>query len=201
MTQSQDTRESLLIAMRDPGNTTAWKEFSGIYRPMINRIARRMGLQASDAEDTAQQVMLALSQAISNWSKDDAKGCFRAWLTVVVKNAVRNAMTRKPRDRARGGDLAQAALHDIAISDDELESQIEDEYRRSVFRAAAVRVRPEFATASWQAFWSTSVDGASIVDVGAELQMTSGAIYAARSRIMRRLQQVAQEILASEEQW
>ncbi len=200
MTQSQDTRESLLIAMRDPGNTTAWKEFSAIYRPMISRIARRMGLQASDAEDATQQVMLAVSQAISNWSKDEAKGCFRAWLTVVVKNAVRNAITRKPRDRARGGDQPQGVLYDIAIHDDELERQVEDEYRRSVFRTAAVRVRPEFAATSWQAFWITSVDGVSVVDVSAQLQMSSGAVYAARSRIMRRLQQVAQEILDLEEQ-
>lgn len=201
MTQSQDTRESLLIAMRDPGNTTAWKEFSAIYRPMINRIARRMGLQASDAEDAAQQVMLTVSQAINNWSKDEAKGCFRSWLTVVVKNAVRNSITRKPRDQASGGEHAQAALHDIAIHDDELERQVEDEYRRSVFRAAAIRVRPEFAVTSWQAFWSTSVDGMSVVDVSAELHMSSGAIYAARSRIMRRLQQVTQEILDLEEPW
>ncbi len=91
-------------------------------------------------------------------------------------------------------------MYDIAIHDDELERQVEDEYRRSVFRTAAVRVRPEFAATSWQAFWITSVDGVSVVDVSAQLQMSSGAVYAARSRIMRRLQQVAQEILDLEEQ-
>ncbi|MEO8269590.1 MAG: hypothetical protein ABI557_07720 [Aureliella sp.] len=72
MAQSQDTRESLLIALRDPGNTTAWKEFSAIYRPMISHIARRMGLHPSDAEDAAQQLMLTVSQAIGGWSKEEA---------------------------------------------------------------------------------------------------------------------------------
>jgi len=199
MPPPQDTRESLLVALRDPDNVNAWNEFSDIYRPMIGRIARRMGLSASDSEDATQQVMLNVSQAINSWSKDETKGSFRAWLTVVVKNAVSNAITRRPRDRANGGENSQAVLQGMAIDNDELERQIEDEYRRSVFRAAALRVRSEFATTSWQAFWSTCVDGVPVGDMSKELNMSCGAIYAARSRVMQRLQQVTQELLTLEE--
>ena len=46
------TRASLLLRIRDPKDNAAWKEFDAIYRPMLQRFARTMGLGAADAEDT-----------------------------------------------------------------------------------------------------------------------------------------------------
>ena len=49
MTQSPETRESLLLRIRDPRDRDAWYEFVSIYRPLIYRVARRYGLQEAQS--------------------------------------------------------------------------------------------------------------------------------------------------------
>ena len=64
---------------------------------------------------------------------------------------------------------------------------LELEYRREVFQWAARRVRQEFSETTWQAFWLTAVESLSAEEVGGRLGRNRGSIYAARSRVMRRL--------------
>ena len=73
------------------------------------------------------------------------------------------------------------------------------EYRREVFRLAARRIRPEFQPATWKAFWLTAVEDRPPEDVARSLGKTVGAVYAARSRVMRRLQEKVAEIAAEDE--
>ena len=194
MTEPADTRESLLIRLRNPQCDDAWGEFSAIYRPMVYRLARQGGLQDCDAEDVTQRVLISVSGAIGGWRKDASKGRFRGWLTTVTKNAIRNALTRTPLAKpAESTDLFKS-VEQSTDSASELDRIIEAEFMRCVFREAARRVRVEFEDRTWHAFWVTSVDGVSVADAAEQLSMTPGAIYAARSRIMRRLQRVASEI-------
>jgi RNA polymerase sigma-70 factor (ECF subfamily) len=187
MTQLPETRNSLLIKVRNPADAVAWDEFATIYRPAIYRLARRRGLQDADAEDLAQRVLVSVSAAIRTWEKDERRGTFWAWLLRIARNAIINALTRKPRDAAVGGiDLseqvdAQSPAHSA------INELIEDEHRRAVFRWAAAEVRSEFHSASWSAFQLTAVDGMSVEDAATTLGKSTGSVYAARSRVMRRL--------------
>ena len=194
MSEPAETRESLLIRLGDPACHEAWNEFSLIYRPMVVSLARRAGLQANDAEDVAQQVMVSVMRVIRDWRKDPVKGRFRGWLTTVTRNAIRNAITRTPRDRG-AGDTKLRQLIESQASEDQLDEVIEAEFLRSIFRQAAEIVQAEFESMSWKAFWLTTVEGVEIANTAAELSMTRGAVYSARSRIMKRLQAVAKELL------
>ena len=64
MNSTPETRASLLIRVRDPADQTAWHEFVEIYRPIILRLARQKGMQDADADDVAQQVLVAVAQAV-----------------------------------------------------------------------------------------------------------------------------------------
>ncbi|HWE36299.1 MAG TPA: sigma-70 family RNA polymerase sigma factor, partial [Isosphaeraceae bacterium] len=68
------------------------------------------------------------------------------------------------------------------------------EYRRQLFRWAADRVRDEFRPTTWQAFWRTGVEDESPKAVAADLGLSLGALYVARSRVMARLRQVIEEL-------
>lgn len=196
MTEPAETRESLLIRLRGGQCELAWNEFAGIYQPMILRLARQSGLQACDAEDVTQHVLISVARSIKTWQKDPAKGRFRGWLTTVTRNAIRNAVTRVPRDQLLGNTQLFQLLEHSSSDSTELDRYIEVEFMRAVFRAAAKRVKAEFTETTWQAFWLTTVGEFSVPEVASQLAMTSGALYAARSRVMRRLQQETQSILA-----
>ena len=61
MDEPPATRRSLIIKLRDPADTAAWREFVAIYEPLIYRLARRKGLQDADAHDLCQEVFRALA--------------------------------------------------------------------------------------------------------------------------------------------
>ena len=62
-----------------------------------------------------------------------------------------------------------------------------------MFRWAVRQVRKEFHQPTWDAFWLTAVEGRAVEVVAKELAKNPGAIYAARSRIMRRIQEKVAE--------
>ena len=66
---------------------------------------------------------------------------------------------------------------------------VRTEFRREVFRWAADQIRPEFRGPTWEAFWLSAVENQTVEQVSERLQLSCGAIYAARSRIMRRLKE------------
>ena len=187
--QSPETRVSLLIRLRDPSDQEAWAEFVEIYRPVIWRLARAKGLQDADAHDLLQQVLLNVSRSVDQWQPDGERARFRTWLKRVAENAVWNALSRRRPDRGSGDSAIQAMLAlqpDVSDADTAL---LRLEHRREVFRWAARQIRPEFQPSTWDAFWLTAVEDWDVERVAGHLGKNAGAIYAARSRVMRRLQQ------------
>jgi RNA polymerase sigma-70 factor (ECF subfamily) len=175
-----------LVRVRDASDHQAWYEFTEIYRPVIYRLARGKGMQHADAEDLAQQVLLAVASAIGRWEEDSERARFRTWLRRVADNAIINALTRGVPDRAEGGTdrLTEQTAREGPDSD-----LLRIEYRREVFRWAARQIRDEFQPATWGAFWLTAVEGRDASEVAATLGKSAGAVYAAKSRVMRRLRE------------
>lgn len=198
MLNPPETRASLLLQIRDPANQSAWDEFSEIYRPLICRLGRLRGLQDSDADDLAQQVLLAVAGAVGRWEVDPDRARFRTWLKRVADNAILNALTRSRPDRGSGDERLQGLLEQRPARSDPNSDLLRIEYRRTVFQHAAQAIRPEFSGDTWDAFWRTTVDGQDIRTVAHELDRTRGSVYASRSRVMRRLQQMVETYTAVE---
>ena len=62
MNEAPTTQPSLLIRLRDQGDDRAWAEFTEIYAPLVNQLARRRGLQDADAQDLVQEVFRAVAR-------------------------------------------------------------------------------------------------------------------------------------------
>lgn len=182
-----ETRESLILRLKDAENEAAWHEFLAIYRPVVFRLALTRGLQEVDADDVTQEVMLSVSRKVVEWEADPARAKFRTWLDRVVRNAAINALTRRQQDRGVGGTSALRLINGkeaSKCSDDEVFSQ---EILREKFRLAADEVERHFDPATWRAFWLTAVEGAEVATAAEETGKSIGAVYVARSRVMKRL--------------
>jgi RNA polymerase sigma-70 factor (ECF subfamily) len=183
----------LLIRVRDPADRAAWQEFVEIYRPVILRLAQHKDLQAADAEDIAQEVLAAVAKALEQREHDLKRAKFRTWLHRVANNIILDALTRGKPDRGAGGSSPQAALSQKESPSGPDSDLLRLEYRREVFRWAARQVRHEFHRETWDAFWSTYIEGRPVEAVAKELAKDPGAIYAVRSRVMRRIRKKAAE--------
>ena len=189
-----DTRPSLLLRVRDANDGDAWDEFASIYRPVILRLAKIKGLQDADADDLAQQVLLAVSHAVARWEPDASRGRFRTWLHAVANNAILNALTRGFRDRAAADESIDELLQQRPDRDGPDSDLLRTEYRREIFSRAAQQIRTEFTDETWNSFWLTAVDGVDVEVVAIQLGRTRGSIYASRSRVMKRLKQTVEEL-------
>ncbi len=185
-----ETRSSLLLRLRDAGDQQAWTEFLEIYQPLILRLARQKGLQDADAREVTQEALIAVAGAISRWEVDPERGSFRGWLATIARNLVVNFLIRQSRHPRGSGDSDFARWLDEVPSLDSGESQLFDlERRRQTFLWAAAEIESEFRLPTWRAFWETCVVCREIEDVACELKMSAGAIYVARSRVMKRLRE------------
>jgi RNA polymerase sigma factor (sigma-70 family) len=188
-----ETRASLLIRVRDPADQAAWHEFVEIYRPVILRVARQKGMQEADAEDVAQDVLAAVAKAVEQREHDPRRAKFRTWFNRVAQNAILNALTRRRQDRGSGDSALLAVLNQHESHTGPDSDLLRLEYRREVFRRAVRQVRKEFHQATWDAFWLTAVEGRAVEVVAEELAKNPGAVYAARSRVIRRIQEKVTE--------
>jgi len=193
MNSAPETRPSLLIRVRDPADQAAWHEFVEIYRPIILRLAQQKGMQEADAEDVAQEVLAAVAKAVEQREHDPKRAKFRTWLNRVAQNAILNALTRGRADRGSGDSALRAVLNQHESHTGPDSDLLRLEYRRGVFCWAARQVRKEFHQATWDAFWLTAVEGRTVEVVAEELAKNRGAIYAARSRVIRRIQEKVTE--------
>ena len=188
-----ETRPSLLLRVRDPADREAWAEFSEIYRPVICRLARLKGLQAADAEDLAQQVLISIANAIERWEPEPGRAKFRTWVRRIAQNAILNALTRGAPDKASGDDNDHLLLQQSPARTGPDSDLLKTEYRREVFVWAARQIRDEFTEGTWNSFWLTAVAGREADDVAAQLGRSRGSVYASRSRVMKRLKQMVEE--------
>jgi RNA polymerase sigma-70 factor (ECF subfamily) len=193
MTIPPDTRASLLVRVRDPADQAAWYEFVEIYWPVIHRLARRKGLQPADADDIAQQVLAAVAKAVERRGHDHKQARFRTWLDRVAHNAILNALTRAKPDRGLGGVEPNSLLEQFPEADGPESDLLRLERRREVFRWAARQIQQEFQPSTWDAFWNTAIEGRDCEIVAGELGKSTGSVYAARSRVMKRLQEKISE--------
>lgn len=192
LTHFPDTRDSLLVRLSDSQDRLAWEQFCGIYRPLVYRLARGRGVQDADAQDLAQRVLMSVASAIDRWQRQEGVG-FRNWLKRVARNETLKFLTRRPPDMAQGGTSVLAIMNGAA-ADENMEHAIELEYRRQLIRRAATVVRERADETTWLAFALTMIDGLSIESAAQELGRSVGTVYAARSRILKRIRETVKQL-------
>jgi len=194
MADSPTTRPSLLVRLRDPHDSAAWQEFIDLYAPLVYGWARRKGLQDADAADITQEVFRSLAGIAPRLEYDPNRGAFRGWLFTVTRNKIRDFQTsRQARERGSGDTAMMQFLEEQPKAVEEAEWDAE--YQQRVFAWAAERVRGQFEVRTWQAFWQAAVEQKSGEEVAKALQMSVGAVYVAKNRVVARLRQELRKLL------
>jgi RNA polymerase sigma factor (sigma-70 family) len=194
MNDSQATRFSLLVRLRDMRDTEAWFEFVEIYTPVVYGFLRKRGLQDADAADVTQDVFRKVSRSIRGFQCDRELGSFRGWLLTVTRNSLTDLHESRCRQPVGSADTAVHRLLEEESADDRSKETWESEYRQSVFQWAVRQIRKDFEERTWQAFWKAGVGGLAAKDVAKALGMSVGAVYTAKCRVLDQLKQTIQGI-------
>jgi RNA polymerase sigma-70 factor (ECF subfamily) len=190
MPANSDTETSLTLLDRlqnHPSDPQAWNLFVERYQPRIRRWCQTWGLQDSDADDVAQEVLVKLFAALRKFQYDPARS-FRGWLKTVTQHAWSDFIAARRRDPGQ----ASARIDSIAESAEaqcDLERQIEDALDRELLEVAIHRVKKRIKPGTWNAFHLTAVEGLAGADAARKLQIPVGHVFVAKHRVQKMLQE------------
>jgi RNA polymerase sigma-70 factor (ECF subfamily) len=185
------TSKSLLLGIRDPRDGIAWQRLSDLYTPLIRRWVRPYVAQTADADDVVQEALTVVAREIARFEHSGRTGAFRAWLRAIVVNQLRTRWQKRRGDQGTGETAVLEQLNQLEDSNSPLVRAWNDEHDRHVVEMLLDTIRLEFRPATWYAFEETVRKGRDASDVAAELDLTVNAVLIAKSRVLKRLREIA----------
>ncbi len=194
--ETNSTSVNLLRRLRlfDPG---AWDRFARLYTPVVYQWCQQSGLQDADAADITQETFRSVARAIENFRKENDGHSFRAWLWTIAQNKLRDHFRKQSLNpRAIGGSSLKQRMAEIPDPVMEWGSEdSDDEIQAGIAQRALALIENEFQPRTWQAFLRTAVGGQDASSVAGDLGMSVGAVYTAKSRVLRRLREEIGDLL------
>ncbi|MBI3820431.1 MAG: sigma-70 family RNA polymerase sigma factor [Planctomycetes bacterium] len=189
------TTSTVLDKLHDHADQTAWTDFVGHFRAPIVRFVMRNGLSASDAEDVAQETMMAFARNYRLNRYDRTKGRLKDWLFGIARNQMLQA--RKSRmlqfDAGGAGSSASESNAIFDVPDAAHVAWWEDEWERAVYERCLDQVRNEVTAQSMEIFKLLITGGISADEVAARSGVSTTVVYNVKSRVSRRIAELARK--------
>lgn len=183
-----DTSVSFLESLQVAPDKELWSRLVEIYTPLIRGWLRRQGAASDDIDDVVQEVLTVVVRRFPEFQREPRKGAFRSWLRTIAANCLRDHWRRNNRQAAAvGGSDFAGLIHQLADSDSGVSKIWDREHDAHVTKYLLKEIQGEFSEKTWQAFQRFAMDGLSAEQVGKELDMSSNAVFIAKSRVLSRL--------------
>jgi len=182
------TTATVLQNLRDFDNREAWSSFADRFRQPVVSFARSMGLSQADAEDAAQETLLAFAEAYRRGQYDPAKGRLSKFLFGI---AYRQAL----RARRVGAQVAPVGTTVwTQVPEEQEASGVWDvEWEQGLLDDCLRQVRVEFEPQTFRAFELTVRDGRDAAETAAELGVPVKSVYNAKHRILKRIRELREQ--------
>ena len=79
------TRASLMELLKDLGDAPSWNEFYQTYRELIYSVARRAGLNETEAGEVVQDTLISVAKKMPGFTYDPTVDSFKGWLLTVTR--------------------------------------------------------------------------------------------------------------------
>ena len=178
------TRTSLIQRIRSLNDKESWEQFAGIYRPVIERIARRRGIPADERHDVVQEVFVRLVRDTPQLSYQQSKGRFRTWLSRIAHNVMTDWFRRQHK---RPIGLADPGL----VPDAEMGcSGSAHEFRMDLVQQALRAVKQQTRTSTWLCFEEHCLKRQPASLVAQNLSLSVNAVYVNTSRVLAQVREL-----------
>lgn len=172
-----------------PNDQAAWAEFVRRYGPLILNWCRRWRVQDADAQDITQTVLVKLCEKMRSFDYDPQRS-FRGYVKTLTRYALCDLLAgRKNRPGQGTGDSNVVQLLETVAARDDLEAELASTFEAALFERASARVRLRVEPRTWDAFRLTALEGLSGAAAAGQLGMTVGAVFKAKSKVVKMLQE------------
>ena len=162
--------------------------------------AKQLGLSTTDAEDAAQEVMLTFAKAYKNGKYSKKKGRLSNWLFGIAKRVILNMRGHKPLESLIADKTTGTSFWDLINDDLSLTQTWENQWQRMVLAQCLEQVRQQFEPKVYRAFELYALSNVPVAEVAQQLNISSNAVYIAKSRVLTKLRQLEQKFEEQEQQ-
>ena len=180
---------------RDP-DSESWQRLVAIYTPALRAWLSRYDLQASDADDLVQEVLIVVSREVAQFEHNGRQGAFRNWLRTILVHRLRNfwrSSGRQPTTPGGTGFLQE--LDQLADPGSEVSRLFDRQHDDHVLRKILDQSLSRFTESTWLAFRRIAFEGQKAAEVAAELGISVNAVLVAKSRVLSHLKQEARGLI------
>ena len=176
----------------------SWRRLAELYAPLLKRWIGRFNLQAVDADDLIQEVLMVVARELPKFRHNHRQGAFRSWLRTILVHRLRDFWrSAQYRPQATGTSSVRARLEEFDDDRSELSQIWNREHDEYVMKRLMNAVEPRFDPKTWQAFRLQVVDALAPTEVAAKLGISPNSVYVAKSRVLRALRQEADGLVDS----
>lgn len=188
------TTSTLLDDLRDFDHRAAWGRFADRFRGPIVRFARGLGLAESEAEDVAQETLIAFARGLEGGQYDRSQGRLSQWLFGIAYRQSLNHRRRSARLHAREspGSGDSPAL-DAMVDEQTASHSWDEEWEQTVLTACMQQVRREVEETSYQAFELVVLMDRKPAEAAEMLEVPIKTIYNAKHRVLKRIRELRHE--------
>ena len=192
MSLKYPTTSKTLLDKIASGDEISWDEFYLKYAPIVKALAQFKGLNAADADDVCQQVMMQFFKQSKTFKFDPDIARFRTYFGRIVNAKIINYFRRKENKEV----LVDDVMPDIPV-DPEIEAIYMSEWRKTLLIEAQQKLKERVAPETYQAYELYAVQGRPVEKVAAYLDCSVNQVYQAKKRCFAMMREI---LLAMNEQ-
>lgn len=187
------TTTQVLEDLKASNDALAWSNFRDNFYPVIFNFAKTLGLSATDAEDAAQETMLAFLKAFRGGKYNREKGHLSHWLFGVARRVILDFRKRLPREHFVTDNTTSTSFWDMVADEDAVKHTWDSEWRRIVLERCLQQACKELDHKVFEAFELYALCQKPVEEVSQTLGMSRNAVYIAKSRVLSKLRQLQQD--------
>ena len=191
------TTATVLQKLRDFENRDAWDAFAERFRRPVVSFARGMGLKEADAEDVAQETLIAFAEAYRRGQYDPSKGRLSRFLFgIAYRQALRARRIGVGADPGGGGVGVANAESGFwsKVPDEQTATGIWDtEWEQALLERCLQQARAEFEPQTFRAFEMVVREEKSPDEAAERAGITVKSVYNAKHRILNRIRELRTE--------
>jgi RNA polymerase sigma factor (sigma-70 family) len=184
------TTTQVLEELQSSNDAPAWQRFCGHFHTVVVNFAKHMGLSVPDAEDAAQETMLAFVKAFRDGKYNRDKGHLSDWLFGIAKHVILNFRKRQPLEQLMADKTTGTSFWDMIQDDHNIKLSWETEWRHMVLAKCFEQARREFDPKVFKAFELYALTQTAVDKVAQQLEMSRNAVYIAKCRVLSRLREL-----------
>ncbi|MCM8535304.1 MAG: sigma-70 family RNA polymerase sigma factor [Lentisphaeraceae bacterium] len=185
MSESLNTRKTLIERVRKLKDNDSWEDFVHYYRAYIFAVIQGMGLSNQEAEDLSQKVLLKLWKSLPEFEYRPNKCKFRTWLCTVVRSVVFSDL-RSKNSRGKGYERFKADSDEDAYSLPEIEQLANQEWKAHIGKMAWENIKDCFTDKVIEAFLLFS-EGLTTPEIAEKLGVEANTVNVYKKRVRDKL--------------